>query len=267
MKLGVSTWSLLGMDVYSAVKVIGDAGIEYVELWGELPHAYPGWADKKLLWDALSPYGMTVTVHAPFTDLNPAAPDAGVRAAIAKALVAFVEFSASLGASMVTVHPGSVHNEKLVAGSAAAAAGTIQEMLTAAGGRLTVNVENQTKSAGRYHYPLGSTPESLEDLLGRLEGARGTVDTGHAHASGIDPMRMLDRLGPKLAEVHLSDNSGTLDDHLIPGRGNAPLNEFMRRLAKSDTLVCLELNPHVYSREEVLAGVESTRAAFGQLRR
>ena len=40
MKLGVSTWSLLKKDVYSAVKTIGDAGFEYIELWGEVPHAY-----------------------------------------------------------------------------------------------------------------------------------------------------------------------------------------------------------------------------------
>jgi hypothetical protein len=29
------------MDVESAVRAIGDAGFEYVELWGEVPHAYP----------------------------------------------------------------------------------------------------------------------------------------------------------------------------------------------------------------------------------
>ena len=259
MKLGLSTWSLLGQDVYSAVEAIGDAGIEYVELWGEFPHAYPGWADKKRLRDALSAYDMTLTVHAPFTDLNPASPDDQVRTVVGRVLAQFVDFSADLGASMVTVHPGSVHNELLVGRAEAWSASTITEMMRAAGGRLSINIENQTKSSSRYHYPLGSTLESLQGLLSMVEGTRCTIDTGHAHASTLDPLEASERLGEKLAEVHLSDNSGGVDDHLIPGRGTAPLREFMQRMGKTDALVCLELNPHLYGKEEVLKGFAATR--------
>ncbi|HKT22937.1 MAG TPA: TIM barrel protein, partial [Nitrososphaerales archaeon] len=122
MKLGLSTWSFLDQDVYSAVETIGNAGIEYVELWGEFPHAYPGWANKKRLLDTLSVYDMTLSVHAPFTDLNPAAPDDQVRKVVGKVLAQFVEFSADLGASMVTVHAGSVHNQLLVGKSEASSA-------------------------------------------------------------------------------------------------------------------------------------------------
>ena len=266
MKLGLSTWSLLGIDVYSAVKSIGDAGIGYVELWGEFPHAYPGWVDEKRLRDALSPYGMTVSVHAPFTDLNPASPDPELRKAIGKALVRSVEMAARIGASIMTVHPGSVHSEKLVGGSAEAAIATIKGMVKAAGGALSVNVENQAKSTSMYHYPLGSTLESLEGILAGVGGAKCTVDTGHAHASGLDPKEVLDRLGAKVTEAHLSDNSGTADDHLIPGQGSAPLEGFMKRVAGTDALVCLELNPHVYGEREVVRGFEATRAKFERLR-
>jgi sugar phosphate isomerase/epimerase len=259
LKLGLSTWSLLGQDVYSAVEAIGDAGIEYVELWGEFPHAYPGWVDRKRLRDALSAYDMTLTLHAPFTDLNPASPDDQVRTVVGKVLAQFVDFGADLGASMVTVHPGSVHNELLVGRSESWSASTIAEMVRAAGGRLSINIENLTKSTSRYHYPLGTTLKSLQGLLAMVEGTRCTVDTGHAHASGLDPLKASEVLGEKLAEVHLSDNSGGADDHLIPGRGSAPLREFLGRIEKTDALVCLELNPHVYGKEEVLEGFAATR--------
>lgn len=259
MKLGLSTWSLLGLDVQSAVRVIGDAGAECVELWGEAPHAYPGTFDEMALRDALSAYDMKVTLHAPFTDLNPASPEPLVRGAVEKVLQSFVELSASLGAAMVTVHPGSVHNSQLVGASAAAAAETLKGMVSAADGRLSVNLENQASGTSPYSYPLASTVASLEELLSLLPGAGLTLDTGHAHASALNPLGVVDRLGTRLKEVHLSDNSGRTDEHLIPGRGTASLDRLIERVSQSDAFVCLELNPHVYGKEEVVAGYEEVR--------
>lgn len=257
MKLGLSTWSLLNTDVCSAVKAIGDLGLGYIELWGELPHAYPGWVDKGDLRDALSTYDMTVTVHAPFTDLNPASHFQPVRGAIEKALGEFVEFSASLGAVKATVHPGSVHNERLVPRSAQDSLDMLEKMTKAADGRLSINVENQTRSTSRYYYPLGSTLESLESLLDDLAGSECTFDTGHAFASGQDILGMAERLGDRVTEVHLSDNAGSVDDHLIPGSGTAPLHKFMERISGRDVLVCLELNPHRYAQGELLSAVRA----------
>ncbi|HXY56722.1 MAG TPA: sugar phosphate isomerase/epimerase [Nitrososphaerales archaeon] len=259
MKLGVSTWSLLGMDVYDAVETIGEAGLEYVELWGEVPHAFPAWTDKMRLKDALSPYKMVVTTHAPFTDLNPASPFQPVKSAVEKTLEDFVEFSAFLGASMTTVHPGSVHNEQLVPQSVESSVAVLRKMVKASGGRLSVNIENQSKSTSKYHYPLGSTTESVVQILDRTETGC-TIDTGHAHASGLDPMELAKGVGKALREIHLSDNAGQSDDHLIPGRGTAPLSAFLESVRESDVLVCLEINPHRYAREEVLGSVAEAKA-------
>jgi sugar phosphate isomerase/epimerase len=259
MKLGLSTWSLLSLDVNSAVRAIGDSGLEYVELWGEVPHAYPGWVDKKRLRDTLSTYDMLLTVHAPFTDLNPASPFEPVKAAVERTLMEFVEFSIYLGAKMVTVHPGSVHNELLIPQSAGSAVGALRKMIRAAGGRLSINIENQAKSASKYHFPLASTEESLELILADTEGSLCTLDTGHAHVNGQDPTHMAERVGEKLAEVHLCDNSGEADEHLIPGRGTAKLTSLLRRVSETEVPLCLELNPHLYSQEEVFRSLEEVR--------
>ena len=257
MKIGLSTWSLLGQDVISAVRAIGDTGLEYIELWGELPHAYPDWVDRWSLKDALSSYAMVVTAHAPFTDLNPATPFEPVKGAVERTLEDFVEFSVFLGAKVVTVHPGSVHNEALVPGSTANSLSVLKKMVTAAGGRLAVSVENQTRSDSRYHYPLASSVESLQALLSGDERLRFTLDTGHAHASSLDPQDLALKAGPRLAEVHLSDNSGEYDDHLVPGEGTADLKKLTGMLAGSDALICLELNPHRYTPAQVLQAASS----------
>jgi sugar phosphate isomerase/epimerase len=260
MKLGLSTWSLLGLDVYSAVEAIGDAGLEYVELWGEVPHAFPDWIDKKRLKDALSSYSMVVTTHAPFTDLNISSPFQPVKAAVEKTLEEFVEFNVYLGATMTTMHPGSVHNEGLVAQSRGSAAGVLKKMMEAARGRLSISVENLAMSASKYHFPLASTTESLLQVLADTEGTRCTVDTGHAHVSGFNSVEMVEQVGDKLAEIHLSDNAGLSDDHLIPGKGTISFEGLMNRASRTDALLCLELNPHKYSEKEVLGSIEGTRS-------
>jgi len=262
MKLGLSTWSLLHRDVYSAVHMIGDAGFEYIELWGEVPHAFPGWVDKKRLRDSLSSYSMYLTTHAPFTELNPASPFQPVRGAVERTLDDFVSFSADLDAAMVTVHPGSVHSEELVPQSVQSSIAMLRRMIRAAGGRLSINVENQTKSHGDYHFPLASTTESLELILAEVEGLRFTLDTSHAHVNGQSSLDLAVRSGPKLAEVHLSDNTGTDDAHQIPGEGNAPLGELLDKLTIGELPVCLELDPYRYTEEQVMSAAVRMKDSF-----
>lgn len=60
-----------------------------------------------------------------------------------------------------------------------------------------------------------------------------TVDLSHAATAGDDALAMIDRLGDRLAHLHLADGSGksTKDEHLPPGEGNQPCAEVLRRLA------------------------------------
>ncbi len=260
MKLGVSTWSLLTLDVIGAVRAVGDAGFDYIELWGEIPHAYPDWVDRAELRDALASYSMALTMHAPFTDLNLAFPYEPVRSAVERILGEFVDFGAWLGAQIVTIHPGSVHSELMVPQGAQNAMSTLKKVVKAADGRLQVNVENQAKGRSRYHLPLGSTTESLDFILDQDKALGFTLDTGHAHVNGQDPSLLMRRAGPRLTEVHLHDNAGESDEHRIPGEGTTNLEPLMRDLADSDTLVCLELDPYRYSPEEAIRSSSSLRA-------
>ena len=243
---------MLGLDIGAAVTAAGDSGFDFVELWGEVPHAYPESVDRKRLKDVLSTYRMVLTMHAPFTDLNPANPFQPVKGAMERTLQDFVRFSESMGASIITVHPGSVHSESIVPRSAESSVGTLRRMVQTAGGRLAINVENQTKSRSKYHFPLASTLESLQFILSEVDGLGFTLDTGHAHVNGQSPLMLAERAGPRMTEVHLSDNAGGSDDHLIPGEGTAPLKAFVESVRSKDVLVCLELDPHRYAPERVI---------------
>jgi sugar phosphate isomerase/epimerase len=191
-------------------------------------------------------------MHAPFTDLNPASSFQPVKGAVERTLESFVKFGAVLGAKIITVHPGSVHNDAMIPQSVENSVGTLRKMVRAGGGRVAINVENQTRSRSKYHFPLASTVESLDLILAEVEGLNFTLDTGHAHVNGQSPIAIADRVGPKLTEVHLHDNSGASDDHLVPGQGTADLKGLLKKIGGSEVLLCLELDPHRYSTEEVL---------------
>lgn len=233
-----------------------------MELWGEVPHAYPDWVDRKLLKDTLSAYNMVVTMHAPFSGLDPAWPFQPVRGAVQKTLEDFVKFSDMLGASIITFHPGSVYNKALVAHSLTDSIETFRMMVKAADGRIGINAENQAKSRSPYEFPVVSTVGSIFGVLDGVEGTNFTMDSGHAHVSGIDPETLAKKLGKKLVEIHLSDNAGESDDHLIPGRGTAKLSGLLDLLPSSNVLVCLELNPFKYTKGEVIAAALEVKKAL-----
>lgn len=58
-----------------------------------------------------------------------------------------------------------------------------------------------------------------------------TLDTSHCGVDGIDILAALDRVGPHLSHVHLSDSRcDHRDNHALPGSGVLPLDAFLRRL-------------------------------------
>jgi sugar phosphate isomerase/epimerase len=61
------------------------------------------------------------------------------------------------------------------------------------------------------------------------------LDTSHAAVADHDLVRVRRRFGERLRHVHLSDNLGRgWDNHLPPGDGILPLDDFLEDLAQSD---------------------------------
>ncbi|MEV6107846.1 sugar phosphate isomerase/epimerase [Streptomyces sp. NPDC051940] len=61
-----------------------------------------------------------------------------------------------------------------------------------------------------------------------------TVDLSHTATARNDALEMVERMGDRLAHVHLADGSGSgKDEHLVPGRGKQPCAELLERLAAS----------------------------------
>ncbi len=81
---------------------------------------------------------------------------------------------------------------------------------------------------------------SLEDGYRHL-----TLDLSHTATARADALAMLDRMGRRLAHVHLADGSGSAkDEHLVPGRGAQPCAELLGLLTREgyDGVVAVEVN-------------------------
>jgi len=91
------------------------------------------------------------------------------------------------------------------------------------------------------------TFETLEGALALVEDLGICLDIGHANidARGVD--QFLERFCRAIRHVHLSDNYGQTDDHLVPGDGYISMEDWrslfgtLRQVGYSGTFV-LELN-------------------------
>ncbi|MGW7693184.1 sugar phosphate isomerase/epimerase family protein [Streptomyces asiaticus] len=72
-----------------------------------------------------------------------------------------------------------------------------------------------------------------------------TIDLSHTATARTDALEMVDRMGDRLAHLHLADGQGSnKDEHLVPGRGTQPCAELLERLAVGgfDGNVVVEVN-------------------------
>jgi sugar phosphate isomerase/epimerase len=75
--------------------------------------------------------------------------------------------------------------------------------------------------------------------------ANTTLDVSHASTARADSLELAKRLGDRLRHVHLTDGTGSpKDEHLLPGRGNQPVEELLEHLADTsyDGHIVLEVN-------------------------
>lgn len=97
----------------------------------------------------------------------------------------------------------------------------------------------------------------VRDLLlesGDQEATGFCFDTGHANLSRDGALSLLSDFPDKLFALHLHDNDGKSDQHLLPGQGNFPWPLFIDLLAKADYRGALMLeSAHPYDEARATA--------------
>ena len=92
------------------------------------------------------------------------------------------------------------------------------------------NMPSENESASNHLY--GSKAEEIS-LLAKIFGHKTCFDFGHANITGLDIPKEIVTLSDTLGLIHVHDNNGKIDNHLVPFDGNINWRDAMSALKRS----------------------------------
>ena len=99
---------------------------------------------------------------------------------------------------------------------------------------LNLVLENMRVVPGLMHvHRFGQSPDEICDVADAL-GMGICWDFGHANISGLKQSEALAYVGKRLKVIHINDNGGIEDEHILPFTGNVDWRDAMHGLALAD---------------------------------
>ncbi|NPA95559.1 MAG: sugar phosphate isomerase/epimerase [Thermodesulfobacteria bacterium] len=193
--------------------------------------------------------GLKCTVHAPFTDIACGAVDSRVRSVALDRLKEAVDLAALFQARDMVFHTG--WERKIYADSRELWLGFATETITAlcehakASG-VKISLENTFELDTYLHERIFEAVP--KELLGFC------LDAGHVYAfSKTELNQWVGALGQRITHLHLHDNNGEEDEHLVPGAGVVDFPYLFTWLSEHNIRPVLTLEAH--DEESVIPGL------------
>ncbi len=237
--LGLSThlfvYQPLSAEVLDTIKAMG---IGRIELWGMRPHfEYTDLQIVTNLKSGLARRGLRVySVHAPFYthveqlklghEISLCADDPVQREQALQHIGRVAEIMPELGADKLILHVGGLNDEYLPQRINLMKEYVLNLLPLLDRLNLKLALENIAT-------PLSST-SNLINIIEEISSPRVGIclDIGHANLTE-NPLEAIARCAGHLFAIHLSDNCGQTDQHLIPGEGNIPWPAVFRKLQEA----------------------------------
>jgi sugar phosphate isomerase/epimerase len=173
--------------------------------------------------DALAAGGMPCdSLHGIFGEqFDPSAPLERARRFAVDTYRAEGELAVALGGSLVVVHCSTIRRQGIGPEERKVRLDQFRKSIQdlAFFGE-SIGVRYAFENLPSYH-PIGSDMAELAAIVGEIPTPSVGIcfDTGHANMSG-DPVQAVSLAGSRIIYVHLNDNSGQADDHLMPTYGS-----------------------------------------------
>ncbi|MCQ6265966.1 sugar phosphate isomerase/epimerase [Fictibacillus sp. WQ 8-8] len=255
MEKWLNSWSLgLNANVNDFTR-IKKAGFEGIEILAEQnnAHHYLKFA---------SDLGFKVGLHLPFHDLNLATPDSIVYERTFNVLSQWLAKLAEYGGKHATFHGGYAwfseeRNESLIRVKERIL--KLNEVAMQHGVELLL--ENLIPDKLNYCHQIASNVEEWIDLI-TAANVKACLDIGHLDLMGDALETTIDQLAGSLGGIHLSENDGKSDLHLLPGEGNHFTEGLEGFLEKQffDGPVIYEINPYQYSIQDIINHVSNVNS-------
>jgi len=182
----------------------------------------------------------SVTFHGPFMDLRPGAVDPEIRKVSLRRFSRLFEIAVHFRPRSIVFHPS--YDEKYYASSGRR---WLENSIETWSQLLPLAERLDTRIALENVYE--PNPDWIERLLEALPPDRVgfCFDTGHFNAFAGSPLETwLDRLGPRLIEIHLHDNRGARDEHLPVGEGTFPFERLFAFIRERGLRPILTVEAH-----------------------
>ena len=162
-------------------------------------------------------YDLEYTIHAPFNDLNLAALNPELRAIAIKYLKDSIYISNDLGINLLSFHPGhmcpsGVYAPKKVLETNYRSIREIAQFVKDEGLEIQLALENMPLR----NWTLGNT---AEEILSMINGTELGICFDVGHAQIVGEVENFLAIVSKIKNVHLHDNKGRRDEHLVLGEG------------------------------------------------
>jgi len=249
MKISLSSFIYFNYSLLDAIRRTAEAGFDGIDMWGGRPHAYR----RDLNPDEIEALrGLMESLNLEVASFIPAqfryptslcSPNETIRGDSVAYIQDSIETALALGAPLVSVCPGHSlfgQDQENAWRQLRASLAAICDFAESRGLRVAL------EPADRYETDLMPTTAEAMRMIGELarENLGVLLDTGHAHVVGESAVDAVKTLKDKLFHVHVDDNNGLRDQHLIPGEGTFDFEPFLAALREVgyDGFLCAELS-------------------------
>jgi sugar phosphate isomerase/epimerase len=231
--------------VLKEIETIGQLGMDFVELAMDPPQAHFSrlGEQKDAIIRACERFNMGLVCHLPTFVYTAHLSDA-IRQVSLDEVIASLETAVDLGAEKAVTHPGyidglAVHVTQYAVSLAMESLTTICRRAETLG--ITLCIENMFAGLGPY-----AEPDDFDSIFQSFPQLKLVLDIGHANIGDPGGRRGIDfikRFADRLEHLHISDNSGYMDEHLPLGQGNISIKSLARALGqvKYDKTITLEI--------------------------
>jgi len=239
MKLSQSTFVYFNYPLKEAVTRIVEAGYQGIEVWGGRPHAYRNdltEAELKDIRSLIEDKGVEVSAFIPAQFRYPTSlvnPKEKIRKDSINYIKESFNTAIALGTHKVTACPGHTLYGQSLEDAWQLLKESLEALLEHA---QKYGITLLLEPAHRMESDLVITVDDALRIIKEIKNNRiGIVlDTGHAvvnKESLKDCVRKLNK-SKFIFHVHIDDNNGLMDEHLIPGQGRINFIPFLRELKK-----------------------------------
>lgn len=221
MHLGLSMLFCLNEPFAALIERLGKVEVDHVEIVDEGIHALNS-RRVSMLKKAMEARDLSLTVHAPFADINIASTSPPIRRAIIKRLKKSIVLSAQLNPKYWVFHPGiqSAVSEEYPGLDWRINIESVRDLLKLAGQHgLKISIENVPDPFPFLLKRADEFEKFYEDLGEDGLNLSLTLDVGHSNINK-QTYNFLEKFPGKIVHAHLHDNLGNYDSHLGIGFGN-----------------------------------------------